>query len=296
MRYYITAGIGTCTEPAKEVTLPIGAGTAAVLEIPGRPATERTKATLPVQVALFAPAGDKQATKVLKSITDPANRERFKDVHLLVNGFGSATNSWLLQQDKEDLTEQGKVYVDAVESICCWGPDGLAGTADLLVVISTVEMVKKGKVGRRSSVLSDACRLKRLTNREGSPINTSDGKPMRQISPLHADLFHNGQYPTPIRTWPTQPTTNTFLQMSDDQIVAIEGDIVKKTWEGKDGTQEGLEVQAKLLYALNVNQECFQPSGDEQLSKVAEAEDDDVDDLLSELNNIENNHDEVEDY
>lgn len=286
MRYYITAGIGTCTEPAKEVTLPIGAGTATVLEVPGKPATERSKGTLPIQVAVFASAGDTQATNLVKAISDPDNREKFKDLQLLINGFGCVVNNWVLAQDEADLVDQGKAYVKTVQEVCCWGPEGMSGTADLLVIISTVEAVKKRTVSRRSSVLSDACRMKRVTDREGSPINTSDGKPMRQVFALHRDLFHKDQYPTAIRTWSTKPTENAYENMSDDQVVAIEGDLVKKSWDGKNGPQEGLEVQAKLLYGLDINQQCFQPTADQQLESVATAEDDDVDDLLSDLNSV----------
>lgn len=298
MRIYVTAqrrqGI---TEPAKEVSLPVGQYLTANFVVPGKPSRDNRPGTKDIVVAVAVSVDNKKMVKNLTLMSQPSVSTELEGCNLLMTGLAEIVQNYLLSQERADLQPQAQNYVDTVTQNFTWGPGGMSGTADLVLFPSTMDVISKKVLARRSQLMSDATVIHTQRDESGSIRITASGNKMRQVGPCYRSLVAAGMLAGRCRVWSTRITQEMFESLPDDDlVVGVEGELVKKSWKTTEGDERtNLEIQASVLFPVGLRPESAYPSLEEQAEVAAKDVTSTSDEVIS-MNNDDDDDDVIDDY
>ena len=299
MRIYVTAqrrqGI---TEPAKEVSLPVGRYLTANFVVPGKPARDNRPGTKDIVVAVAVPADNKRMTKNLTLLSQPSVSPELENSNLLMTGLAEIVQDYLLTLENSDLEPQAQTYVRTVTENFTWGPGGMSGTADLVLFPSTMDVVSKKVIARRSQLMSDATLLRTQRDENGTPRITANGNKLRQVGPCYKSLIAAGMLAGRCRVWATKITQEMFDELTDeDLVVGVEGELVKKGWKTSEGDERSnLEVQASVLFPVGLKPELAYETPEEQAQKAAKDADTTSAEVIAMNNDDDDDNEVIDDY
>ncbi len=272
MRFYVTAqrkaGI---TEPAKVIDLPIGQFVCANFVIPGKPGKDGREGTNEIVATLAVAAENTKLVKRIKQMSAAEVSPELEEHHFLTNAFGELINEWMLGKEEDELQAGQQTYVQNVLAGMTWGPDGISGTADVFLIPSTLDLVAKANIKRRSDILSDAIKVVSDKDREGALRVTKDGRTMKSIQPLYNSLIGPGCYCGRLRMWPTKITEAVCNSLNPEDVAVLEGELISKSWTPDTGvnageTRKSLEVRATTLFKLDTDSDCWSPSIEKEIA------------------------------
>lgn len=298
MRIYATAqrkqGI---TEPAKEIELATGTFVTANFVVPGKPKTERSTGTKDIVVAITVPSDNKRMVENLKKMSQVSPPPALEECNLLVTGFVEVIQDYLLSLEASALDETAKDYVERVTNSFTWGPGGFSGTADVVLYPTTMDVISKKVIARRSQLMTDATVLRTQRDENGTPRVTKNGNKLKQLNPCYKSFISPGVTAGRCRVWSTKATLEMFQELPDeDTVVSIEGELVKKSWKTDDGEERtNLEVQAKLLFFIGLKVEKAYMSVEEQ-AEVSKADTTGESAEVQAMNQDDDDDDIVDDY
>ena len=254
------------TEPAKQVELASGTFLTSNFIVPGKPARNGRPGTKDIVVAIAVPTDNRRMANSLTQMSQANVSETLDKCHLLVGGFSEIINDYLLTFETSDLTEQQKRYVDTVTSSFTWGPGGLSGTADIVLLPTSLAVISKQAIERMSDLQSDATIIRTQKDDSGAPKLTKNGSQLKRVGPCYRSLIAPGMSAGTLRAWPTKTTMDMFAELpTEDTVVALEGGIVKKAWKTDDGDERtNLEVQVNLLFPVGLKPEYAYLTMEEQ--------------------------------